>query len=116
MDFKYFALAGLAGVALIGTALAQNNSEPQQPSPAEPKKTIPEKIAPPEKSVPERKSPGGNANEPLGDRLNRTDGVVRPPENIDPKVQVPAPVPDPGTTRVIPPPGSPGNPSPVRPK
>jgi acetyl esterase/lipase len=55
-------------------------------------------------------------NGSLSDTLGRTDGVLTPPRGIDPGIRAPAPVPDPGTTPVIPPPGSPGNPAPVRPK
>lgn len=45
----------------------------------------------------------------LSKRLNENDGVIVPPEaNIDEGIKVQAPDPNPGTTRVIPPPGSPG--------
>jgi hypothetical protein len=47
--------------------------------------------------------------ESLSERLNRTDGVIRPPANIVPQMpQVHPPATDPGTTPVIPPPGTPG--------
>jgi hypothetical protein len=52
----------------------------------------------------------------LSDRLNKSGGVIRPPADGTPDMRVPAPVPNPNTTPVIPPPGSPGNPSPVIPK
>jgi hypothetical protein len=58
----------------------------------------------------------GRSNEPLSDKLNRTDGVIRPPANIAPDMTVRPPVPNPGTTRVIPPPGSPGGDQSVEPK
>jgi len=48
-----------------------------------------------------------------GDKLARTDGVICPP-NVDPEIRAPAP--DAGTMRVIPPPGTPGGKSDVRPK
>src|SRR5688572_28624351 len=79
----------------------------EAPAPADPRKIIPEKMEP-EALLPR--------NEPLSDKLGRTDGVITPPSDTTPSMTVPAPVPDPGTTPVIPPPGSPGNPSPVRPK
>jgi len=47
------------------------------------------------------------------DKLARTDGVICPP-NLDPEIRTPAP--DAGTMRVIPPPGTPGGKSDVRPK
>jgi hypothetical protein len=42
------------------------------------------------------------------DKLNRSGGVIKPNDNIDPKMQVPAPDPGPTSTPIIPPPGSPG--------
>jgi hypothetical protein len=56
----------------------------------------------------------GQAAEPLGDRLARSDGVLCPPAGIDPEIR--APTPDVGNTPVIPPPGSPGGDPNVRPK
>jgi hypothetical protein len=48
--------------------------------------------------------PGEN----LSERLERTEGVIRPPTDLNPDSRVKPPVPEPGTTRVIPPPGEPG--------
>ena len=42
------------------------------------------------------------------DKLNKSDGVIKPSENLDPKMQVSPPDPGPTSTPVIPPPGSPG--------
>ena len=56
----------------------------------------------------------GRSNEPLGDKLARSNGVLCPPSNIDPEMRAPAP--DAGTTPVIPPPGSPGGNPNVQPK
>ncbi|QRM33443.1 hypothetical protein [Microvirga sp. VF16] len=58
----------------------------------------------------------GRSNAPLSDKLNRTDGVIRPPANIAPDMAVRPPVPNPGTTRVIPPPGTPGGDQTIEPK
>ena len=52
----------------------------------------------------------------LSDKLEQTDGVIRPPANISPDNTVRPPVPNPGTTPVIPPPGSPGGNQQVEPK
>lgn len=72
---------------------------------------------PPPAGTPDQpKSPDSRNGESLSDTLGRTDGVLRPPPTPDSEIRVPAPVPDPGTTPVIPPPGSLANPSPVRPK
>ena len=102
-------------------AQAQTGGGTPQPSPAEPKKTIPEKVVPQEKSIPAPKAPapgssGAARGESLSNQLERNEGVIQPPPGIDPGIDVPAPNPNPGTTPVIPPPGSPGNPSDVRPK
>jgi len=43
-------------------------------------------------------------------------GVIRPPAGVDPGIQAPAPVPAPGTTPVIPPPGTPGGDMRVQPR
>ena len=56
----------------------------------------------------------GRANEPLGDRLAKTNGVLCPPSGVDPQMH--APTPEGGTTPVIPPPGSPGGNPNVQPK
>jgi hypothetical protein len=69
-------------------------------------------------------NPSGKANEgassgvgeTLSEKLNRNDGVIKPPEDTTPGMNIPAPAPDAGSMPVIPPPGSPGNPSNVRPK
>src|SRR5215207_8551684 len=46
--------------------------------------------------------------ESLSQRLERTEGVIRPPSDLNPDSRVKPPVADPGTTPVIPPPGAPG--------
>lgn len=43
-------------------------------------------------------------------------GVVRPPAGIDPGIGAPAPMPNPRTTPVIPPPGTPGGDPRVQPR
>jgi hypothetical protein len=42
------------------------------------------------------------------ERLEKSDGVIRPPPDVDPKMTVKPPDPTPGSMPVIPPPGSPG--------
>lgn len=56
----------------------------------------------------------GRSNEPLGDKLAKSDGVLCPPSGVDPEIR--APTPDTGKTPVIPPPGSPGGDPSLRPK
>jgi hypothetical protein len=50
----------------------------------------------------------GQANEVLGDKLARSNGVLCPPTGVDPEMRAPAP--ETGDKPVIRPPGS-GNPS-----
>jgi hypothetical protein len=57
----------------------------------------------------------GQSNEPLGDRLARSDGVLCPPSGVDPEIRAPTPD-NAAKTPVIPPPGSPGGDPSVRPK
>jgi hypothetical protein len=100
-------------------AQAQAGGSLPQPNPAEPNKTIPEKILPQEKSTPVPQAPGTSGTAPgesLSNQLDRNDGVIKPQPGIDPEIHAPTPAPNSGTTPVIPPPGSPGNPSDVRPK
>jgi hypothetical protein len=55
--------------------------------------------------------PAGNPS----DRLERSDGVIRPPAGVDPQIQVPPP--EPGARMpVIPPPGTPGGDRRIEPK
>ena len=56
----------------------------------------------------------GQSNEPLGDKLAKSNGVLCPPTGVDPQMRAPAP--DTGNTPVIPPPGSPGGNLNVQPK
>jgi hypothetical protein len=98
-------------VATGSAALAQAPVPQQQaPNMPAPKETIPEKIAPNEPST------TGATGGTLSEKLEASDGVIKPPTNMDPEMAVPAPVPNPGTTPVIPPPGSPGGNTTVDPK
>ena len=46
----------------------------------------------------------------------KKDGVITPPADVDPGISKPAPVPEPNSTPVIPPPGTPGGPPGPEPK
>jgi hypothetical protein len=103
---------------IVGTAIASLVLGPEQraqaqgqPQPSESLKT--ETTGPQD---PRSTGSVGRSNAPLSDKLNRTDGVIRPPANIAPDMAVRPPVPDPGTTRVIPPPGTPGGDQTIEPK
>jgi len=54
------------------------------------------------------------ANTTLSDQLARSDGVICPPDKVDPDIK--APTPEGGAMPVIPPPGSPGGDQSVHPK
>ncbi len=58
--------------------------------------------------------PAPRPGENLSDRLDRTDGVIPPTQNLDPGLTKPAP--NTGTMPVIPPPGTPGGAQDVQPK
>ena len=105
--------SALVSGALPAASLAQTPVRPPQaPNMPPSSQVVPEKIEPRDPSA-----TGGVGSAPtLSDKLEATDGVIRPPANIDPDIKVPAPVPNPGTTPVIPPPGSPGGNPAVEPK
>jgi len=88
-------MAAAAGLVFATAAAAQVTVQPKDPNMPDPKNTVPEKVDPP-------------AGQTLSDKLEKSDGVITPNSNMDPGIVAPAPVPNPGTTPVIPPPGSPG--------
>ena len=102
MRFLAPILAGLV-VAYAGPCGAQ--AVDQKPSAA------------PSQIVPEDTAPGrsGSSQEPLGKKLDRTDGVIHPPPGVDPGLTI-APPHTQGTMPVIPPPGTPGGDPGLRPK
>lgn len=85
---------------LAGALAAAPHAALAQTSPGAPgtPQTIPEKVDPPLQS---------GRSESLSDRLDATNGVVKPKPGVDPGIVKPAPVPEPNSTPVIPPP--PGN-------
>ncbi len=71
--------------------------------------------ATPQGSITPKGTTTGQSQEPLGDKLARSDGILCPPAGVDPAMH--APTPESGSnTPVIPPPGSPGGDPTVRPK
>lgn len=99
---------------IIGVVIAGVSGPAQAQSPFPPQgqqNTIPEKERSQETPTPNSGS-GQNgttgSGDTLSDKLDQSRGVIQPPSNVDPEIRVPAPDPNPGTTRVIPPPGSPG--------
>jgi hypothetical protein len=108
------AFTGLLGLG-AGGALAQT-------APGDPagNQTIPEK----DLSLPEASRPRGTQGESVGDthkkslsdKLDASGGVIKPAPGVDPEIVKPAPVPQPNSTPVIPPPGMPGGPPGPEPK
>jgi hypothetical protein len=88
-------LASAAGAQAPSAPVNPVQQQPRDPNMPAPQNTVPEKID----------STGSTGT--LSDRLERTDGVIKPPD-VGSDMTVRPPVPNPGTTPVIPPPGSPG--------
>ena len=93
----------LAGIISVGELSTSDG-------PTTPNTTIPEKMQPQENGT----TGSGEHSNSLSDELDRSGGVLSPPADIDPGLA--RPTPDVGTTRIIPPPGSPGGDPTVRPK
>jgi hypothetical protein len=122
---RRFSLAlavGMIGYApAIGRALAQTTQPPATrpqiipppvpPGSPRPNETIPEKQKPPSSSD---ATDGSGSN--LSDKLEKSDGIIKPPTNTDGGMVKPAPDSGTATTPVIPPPGSPGGRRDVTPK
>jgi hypothetical protein len=98
-----------------GVALAAAQGRPANPPVAPPPTHVdPKGCAPGERLQTDGTgAPQHKSNEPLSDKLARTDGVLCPP-NVDPDIK--APTPPGGAMPVIPPPGSPGGNPNVQPK
>ncbi|MBO1905606.1 hypothetical protein KHP60_10015 [Microvirga sp. 3-52] len=107
---RVLVLSTILAAGLGTAALAQNPEvlKQQAPNMPAPNQMPAEKVEPDSNlSGPNGPSETGSTNT-LSDKLEQSDGVIRPPANASPDITVPAPVPDPGTTPVIRPPGSPG--------
>lgn len=94
---------GLATAALAQTPVKPQPADPNMPSM---QNTVPEKVEP--------NSTGATGT--LSDRLNKSDGVIKPRSDVDPGITTITPAPHAGTMPVIPPPGSPGGNPNVQPK
>ncbi|MGV7212909.1 hypothetical protein [Bradyrhizobium sp. UFLA05-112] len=108
-------------IAASGTAMAQAPPSPATPpqatAPPPPQRAsdcTPTQSDQPRGTVRPDGQTTGQAREPLGDKLAKSDGVLCPPSGVDPEMRAPAP--EVGKTPIIPPPGSPGGDPNVRPK
>ena len=102
--------------SLLGTAaLAQSPGAPSRGQDRDPLKPTSDQVAP------EQKGQGSlsvtdDKGRSLSDRLNTSDGVLRPKGDPDPGIRAKAPEPNPNSTPVIKPPGSPGGDQSIKPK
>ena len=96
----------LAGLALTHAGPCRAQTIDQKPAAETPPQTVPEDTRP---------GRSGNSEEPLGKKLNRTDGVLHPPRGVDPGVAIPPPTTG-SSMPVIPPPGTPGGNTAIEPK
>jgi hypothetical protein len=111
----------LVGVLMMAAQGAAAQAPPTATTPPQPTATTeaaancaPTTPVPPRGTIVPEGTTTGQAREPLGDKLAKSDGVLCPPQGVDPEMR--APTPDAGNTPVIPPPGSPGGNPDVRPK
>ena len=79
--------------------------------------TIPEKdLSRPAEGGTQNGNATSDGNQSLSEKLDKSGGVIKPAEGVDPQIVHPAPVPDPNSTPVIPPAGIPGGPPGPEPK
>lgn len=103
-----FAAAAFAMGSTIAFAQTAGQRDPNMPD----QNNVPaEKIKPQEPS-----SSSTTTGSNLSEKLERSDGVIKPRTDIDPDITAKPPVANPGTMPVIPPPGSPGGNPNVQPK
>lgn len=93
--------AALVAGMLSGAAFAQDPSVPQRGQDSDPK------LPAPQEQVPEKVRPEGETGgRTLSDKLERSDGVIKPPAGVDPEIKTIAPEPNPNSMPVIKPPGT----------
>jgi hypothetical protein len=111
----------VAGVALAASVLLIMPAVAQTGSPKAPPEVPAEKAPSAEHRDPKACAPRSETtgqqkaqDKALSDKLAQSDGVICPPNGVEPEIKMPAP--ETGRTPVIPPPGSPGGDPTVRPK
>ncbi len=107
--WKLFAASGVSAALsgmVLSAAVAQTPASPRDPNMPDPKNVPAEKVAPPLSM---------SSRETLSDKLQKSEGVITPPPTGAIEMRVTPPASNPGTTIVIPPPGT--SPSdPIQPK
>ena len=120
MQTKYSLFLCYVLTAASGAAFAQAPPTPATPPaqtapPPSASNCAPTQPVAPRGTIAPEGATKGQAAEPLGDKLAKSDGVLCPPAGVDPEIR--APTPDTGAKMpVIPPPGSPGGDPSLRPK
>ena len=99
--------AALAAALCSGATIAAAQTGPGAPGTDQ---VIPEKKGTP--IIP----PSTASDGALSDKLDKSNGVITPSTNVDPSMTKTAPVPNPNSTPVIRPPGTPGGPAGAEPK
>jgi hypothetical protein len=110
---KAVLLLVFTGLLGLGAAGAWGQTAPGDPAGNQ---TIPEKLSPPRPGGVQGGSIVDEHEKNLSDKLDASGGVIKPPPGVDPEIVKPAPVPQPNSTPVIPPPGMPGGPPGPEPK
>jgi hypothetical protein len=101
---RMLALA-LSGVLLAGAAGAQGPEKREAPS-----------TNPPPTAQPGPTQDGEGSGSSMSDRLSKSEGVIRPNQEVDPAMKQETPPTGPNSMPVIPPPGTPGGNQSVKPK
>jgi hypothetical protein len=106
------ASAAIAGVSLALAFAPQALAQGAAPAPPAQLRAIPEKVQP----APSPPLPRQTPDENLSRRLDKSDGVLKPPPTGDAEIHVPPKDENAGSMPVIPPPGSPGGRQDIDPK
>jgi len=112
MFMKRTSLLALSTALLFSAPLAPVLAQTAPGAPGT-DQVIPEKDRTRPEDLP--KSQGGGGSD-LSNKLDKSEGVLKPSTNLDPAMQKPAPAPNAGTMPVITPPGEPGGRQDVQPK
>jgi hypothetical protein len=106
------AIALVASCVLITVPLARAQTTMVDPGQGADQQNVPSKAPGDKATTPLR----NDTPEPLSKKLENSDGVITPPEHVDPEMRKPTPELGPQSTPVIPPPGTPENNPQVQPK
>ena len=120
MSPRYPILAGAAAfllgapIVLAQTPQVLPPAQDKQAPPEQPRGPVPQAPGPNDKG-PNDKGPDAGSDS-LSGQLSRSGGIIRPPAEIDKRMEAPTPDPGARSTPVIPPPGAPGGNPDIKPK